>query len=224
MTTQTKTLPPPQPPLVPSSPPRFATVARGLHPDQVHEYISGLLADLGQMRHMLAEAGAGVLHAAESPQGQRAIVDLMRVAVDEIERNQAAADADIAQMIADATAQAAQVKDQAARESRSMVAGAREQADTVLATARADAKAMTDKAAAESAAVHEGAERRLEGLLTLHAQTLSRMMEIRDVMSRSLDAEGERGTLDEEVERALAGTAAVAASTPARLTALPSGQ
>jgi hypothetical protein len=43
-------------------------------------------------------------------------------------------------------------------------------------------------------------------------------------MSRSLDAEDQRGTLDDEVDRALAGTSAVAASSPAQLTALPSRQ
>jgi hypothetical protein len=224
MTTPTQIPSLPQMPPPPEAPPRFTTVSRGFHPDEVKNYVSGLLGDIGHLRHLLHEAGAGIMHEAESPRGQRAIVDLMRIAVDEIDGNRADAEAAIAQMIAEATSQAAQIKDQAARESQSMVAGARQQADTVLATARVDAKKMTDRAAAESAAVHEGAQRRLEGLRVLHAQTISRMTEIRDVMSRSLDAEGERGTLDDEVERALAGTSAVAASSPAQLTAIPSGK
>ena len=201
--------------------PQFTTVGRGLHPGQVHEYIQGLLHEMGRLRHLLGEGGERLMHDAESPRGQRAIVDLMQIAVSEIEGDQAAAAAEIAQMLADARGQAAQVKDSANKEAASMLTGARQQAATILSGARADAKKLTDNAGAESAAVHEGAQRRMEGLRVVHDETLRRMEEIRDVMTRTLGAEGDRGTLDDEVERAMAGTSAVAVSASAQLAAVP---
>jgi cell division septum initiation protein DivIVA len=199
----TKQTPPPFPA------PQFETVMRGYDARQVHEYVEALRGEFDKLRHALGEGGERLLHAAETPQGERAIVDLMKIAVDEIEGNQAAA--------------AAQVRESANKEASSLVAGARQQAATVLSTARADAKKLTDRASAEAAAVHEGAGRRMEGLRAVHDETLRRMTEIREVMDRTLGAEGERGTLDDEVERALAGTSAVAATAPSQLTAVPTG-
>jgi cell division septum initiation protein DivIVA len=213
----TKQTPPPFPA------PQFETVMRGYDARQVHEYVEALRGEFDKLRHALGEGGERLLHAAETPQGERAIVDLMKIAVDEIEGNQAAAAAQVAQELADARAEAAQVRESANKEASSLVAGARQQAATVLSTARADAKKLTDRASAEAAAVHEGAGRRMEGLRAVHDETLRRMTEIREVMDRTLGAEGERGTLDDEVERALAGTSAVAATAPSQLTAVPTG-
>jgi len=216
--TQPSAVPPP-----PFPPPQFSTVVRGYDSQQVHDYVNALLREFDKLRHAVGEGGERLLHAAETPQGERAIVDLMKIAVDEIEGNQAAAAQQVAELLASARAEAAQVKDGAQKEAASLLAGARQQAATVLSSARADAKKMTDQAAAESAAVHEGAGRRMEGLRAVHEETLRRMEEIRGVMERTLSAEGERGTLDDEVDRALAGTSAVAATAPGQLIAVPAG-
>jgi cell division septum initiation protein DivIVA len=187
--------------------PNFPVVARGYDRRQVDEHVGGLRGEIERLRHLLGDGASRALHAVESPRGEQAIVDLMRIAVDEIERNQAAAAADVAKMLEDARGEAAQTREEARKEATAMVAGARQQADTVLSTARAEGKRMTDKAAAESAAVSEGAARRLDGLRTLHAETLTRLGMIRDVTDRALTAESERGSMDDEFHRAMSGTA-----------------
>lgn len=200
--------------------PQFERTRSGYHVDQVNDYIHGLLDHAHTLEHELArftrEGASKALHIAESPQGQRMIDELMRLALDEITGQKAAAQHDIEQMLQNASRQAAQVLAGADSEATKLVAAAREQADTVLNGARADAKRMLDTAAAKAAAVSDGAERRMTAMIGHHAETVRRLNQIHQVTGDLLQADSDRGALQDEVTRA---SAAVAAHAPAQLTA-----
>ena len=72
-----------------------------------------------------------------------------------------------------------------------------------VATAMAQAKQQLDDATARAGAVHDGAERRLNLLISRHTETVRRLTEIRDVVTNLVSGEAARGSLEEEVARAL---------------------
>src|SRR5262249_57844342 len=78
-------------------------------------------------------------------------------------------------------------------------------AESTVASAMAQAKQQLDEATARATAVHDGAERRLNLLISRHTETVRRLTEIRDVVTSLVAGEAARGSLDDEVNRALGG-------------------
>lgn len=87
------------------------------------------------------------------------------------------------------------------------VAEANEHAESTVAAAMAQAKQQLDDATARATAIHDGAERRLNLLISRHTETVRRLTEIRDVVTNLVSGETARGSLEEEVSRALAAQA-----------------
>lgn len=198
----------------------FRRVQGGYHTGQVEDHIRSMGARIRDLEQRLAHAVEhGAAETASSQQAHDVTIDMMRIAMDEIAGERARARADIAQMVADATARHDKALADAQTEAQGLITGARQQADVVLNGARADAKRITDQAAAQAAAVTEGAERRMQYARDLHAKTLARIQDMHDVTGKYLAVEQERGSLDDEVARALPGSVIVAASAPAQLTA-----
>ena len=67
----------------------------------------------------------------------------------------------------------------------------------------AQAKQQLDEATARATAIHDGAERRLNLLISRHTETVRRLTEIRDVVTSLVAGEAARGSLEDEVNRSL---------------------
>lgn len=113
-------------------------------------------------------------------------------AKDEAERSVAAAKAEAEHLVSTAQATAERT-----------VADATMHADSTVAAAMAQAKQQLDEATARATAIHDGAERRLNLLISRHTETVRRLTEIRDVVTSLVAGETARGSLDDEVARAL---------------------
>ena len=85
------------------------------------------------------------------------------------------------------------------------VADATSHADSTVTAAIAQAKQQLDDATARATAIHDGAERRLNLLISRHTETVRRLTEIRDVVTSLVAGEAARGSLEDEVNRALSG-------------------
>ncbi len=109
--------------------------------------------------------------------------------------------------VASARAEAEQVTGSATATAERMVAEATEHAESTVAAAMAQAKQQLDEATARATAIHDGAERRLNLLISRHTETVRRLTEIRDVVTNLVAGETARGSLEEEVTRALTGQA-----------------
>lgn len=232
------------PPNTPSGTPAIPTFHRvdgGFHPGEVRDVfvsmageITSLRREAAQLRDRLARVGERtaqeVVKIADSPDGHRAIADLARIMLDEIEGDRVKAAADAARLISDAeaaaaakiaaaTEQAASILRNARSQSEDMMSGAAAQSATVLDGARTEAKGMLDQASAKSAAVELAAGNRQAALKAQHQQTMTRLRRIREVVGGIVDAEEQRGSLDDEVVNALPAGMSAAASAPARVEA-----
>jgi hypothetical protein len=196
-------------PLSPA-PPSFESADRGYAMHQVDAWVSGALARLRHLEERLAGVVAGVVQA---PQAQQSVADLMRLALDEVEGNRAAALADAERLLADARATAMSLQATSRQEAAA-------DASRVLQEARARAESILDDAAARAGAVADGAGRRMAALAAIHDKTIGRLREVNDVTGRMLQLEGDRGTLSDEVDRVMSG--APAPDAPGR--PAPSGQ
>lgn len=179
----------------------FETAQRGYHKGQVDEWVHWALSEMERLGHQVATF---TVHEAQSPEGQKLISELIRIAADEVTGQQAAAAAEVEQMIAGARQQAEQVIADARAKADQALSSATQQASTLVANARADAKKTTDDAAAHAAAVHEAAGERLVQLSKLHEDGIARLAQVNQVTTQVLDAEKSRGSLKDEVTRALA--------------------
>jgi hypothetical protein len=83
------------------------------------------------------------------------------------------------------------------------VSEANQHAESTVGTAMAQAKQQLDDATARATAIHDGAERRLNLLISRHTETVRRLTEIRDVVTSLVSGEVSRGSLEDEVNRAL---------------------
>ena len=83
------------------------------------------------------------------------------------------------------------------------VSEANQHAESTVGTALAQAKQQLDEATARATAIHDGAERRLNLLISRHTETVRRLTEIRDVVTSLVSGEVSRGSLEDEVNRAL---------------------
>jgi hypothetical protein len=113
--------------------------------------------------------------------------------------------------VASAKAEADSTRKSATAEAQQVIADATKQADTTLATAKSQAKQQLDEATARATAIHDGAERRLNLLMSRHTEAIRRLTEIRDVVTSLVAGEADRGSLEDEVARIVAGTAATEA-------------
>lgn len=106
--------------------------------------------------------------------------------------------------ISGAVAQAEQLTAAAKAEAERTVGDANMHAENTVAAAIGQAKQQLDEATARAAAVHDGAERRLNLLISRHTETVRRLTEIRDVVTTLVAGETARGSLEDEVNRMVA--------------------
>src|SRR6202042_317223 len=106
--------------------------------------------------------------------------------------------------VATATAEADKARTSARTEAERAVSEATKQAESAVATAKAQAKQQLDEATARATAIHDGGERRLNLLTSRPTEAIGRLTEIRDVVTTLVAGETARGSLEEEVARAVA--------------------
>src|SRR5271170_4125282 len=106
--------------------------------------------------------------------------------------------------VASARAEAEKTRNNARAEAERSVTDAHKQSETAVGTAKAQAKQVLDEATARATAIHDGAERRLNLLMSRHTEAIRRLTEIRDVVTTLVAGEAARGSLEDEVNRAVA--------------------
>jgi len=123
---------------------------------------------------------------------------------EQAERMLSAAQEQAETTVATATAEADKARSSARAEAERAVSEATKQAESAVSTAKAQAKQQLDEATARATAIHDGAERRLNLLTSRHTEAIRRLTEIRDVVTTLVAGEAARGSLEEEVARAVA--------------------
>jgi len=106
--------------------------------------------------------------------------------------------------VASARAEAEKTRNAARAEAERSISESHKQAETAVASAKAQAKQVLDEATARATAIHDGAERRLNLLMSRHTEAIRRLTEIRDVVTTLVAGEVARGSLEDEVEKAVA--------------------
>ena len=124
-------------------------------------------------------------------------------AQDRAERMLTAAQEQADRAVATATAEAEKMVSTAHAAAEQTVSEANQHAESTVSTAMAQAKQQLDDATARATAIHDGAERRLNLLISRHTETVRRLTEIRDVVTSLVSGEASRGSLEDEVNRAL---------------------
>ena len=180
--------------------PQFDIVARGYHREQVNQWLDWAKKEIERLGRL---AGSFAGHELATPQGRKLMVEVIQIAADELAGQKAAADAEIAQLIAGAREQAEQILAEARAQADHSNASAADQAKSLVEGARTEAKRMTDEAAAHSAAVHEAAGARLAQFVQFHEDGLVRIREVNKKTGEILAKDAERGSLGDEVSRAL---------------------
>src|SRR5215472_4971510 len=124
-------------------------------------------------------------------------------AQDRAERMLTAAQEQADRAVAAARAEADETVSSARASAEQTIADANSHAENTVTTALAQAKQQLDEATARATAIHDGAERRLNLLISRHTETVRRLTEIRDVVTSLVSGEASRGSLEDEVNRAL---------------------
>ncbi len=124
-------------------------------------------------------------------------------AQDRAERMLTAAQEQADRAVATATAEADKMLSSAHAAAEQTVSEANQHAESTVGAAMAQAKQQLDDATARATAIHDGAERRLNLLISRHTETVRRLTEIRDVVTSLVSGEVSRGSLEDEVNRAL---------------------
>lgn len=124
-------------------------------------------------------------------------------AQDRAERMLTAAQEQADNAAATARAEAEELVSSAHAAAEKTVSEANQHAENTVNTALAQAKQQLDDATARANAIHDGAERRLNLLISRHTETVRRLTEIRDVVTSLVSGEVSRGSLEDEVNRAL---------------------
>lgn len=130
---------------------------------------------------------------------------------DQTERMLTAAQEQAENAIAAARTEADKLRNSARAETERAINEAHKKAESTVASATAQAKQMLDEATTRATAIHDGAERRLNLLMSRHTETLRRLTEIRDVVTNLVSSEVSRGSLEEEVAKSVAAATAAAA-------------
>ncbi len=107
--------------------------------------------------------------------------------------------------VATARAEAEKLRAATLAETERVATEASQHAESSVAAAKAQAKQQLDEATARATAIHDGAERRLSLLTSRHTEAIRRLTEIRDVVTALVAGESSRGSLDDEVSKAVAG-------------------
>ena len=162
-----------------------------------------------------AERERGASDANDTRSAARAEVDKLRTeaqqeaerlktdAQERAERMLTAAQEQADGAVASATREADQTVSSARATASKTVREASEHAEKTVSTALAQAKQALDEATARATAIHDGAERRLNLLISRHTETVRRLTEIRDVVTGLVAGEDARGSLEDEVNRAI---------------------
>ena len=106
--------------------------------------------------------------------------------------------------VAGARAEAEKTRGAARAEAERSITDAQRQAESTVSAAKAQAKQVLDEATARATAIHDGAERRLNLLMSRHTEAIRRLTEIRDVVTTLVAGEVTRGSLEDEVDKAVA--------------------
>jgi F0F1-type ATP synthase membrane subunit b/b' len=128
-------------------------------------------------------------------------------AQEQAERMLSAAQEQADSTVSGAKTEAESTRKSAAAEAQHLITDASKQAETAVTTAKSQAKQQLDEATARATAIHDGAERRLNLLMSRHTEAIRRLTEIRDVVTSLVAGEADRGSLEDEVARIVAGTA-----------------
>src|ERR1019366_1165117 len=126
-------------------------------------------------------------------------------AQEQAERMLSAAQEQAEHSVATARAEAEKIRNATRTEAERVVAAANKHAETAVAAAKAQAKQQLDEATARATAIHDGAERRLNLLMSRHTEAIRRLTEIRDVVTPLVAGETSRESLEDEVNKAVAG-------------------
>ena len=132
---------------------------------------------------------------------------------EQAERMLSAAQEQADSTVATAKAEAENLRKSATAEAQQVISVASKQAETAVATAKSQAKQQLDEATARATAIHDGAERRLNLLMSRHTEAIRRLTEIRDVVTTLVAGEADRGSLEDEVARIV--TSAIGADSQA---------
>ena len=124
---------------------------------------------------------------------------------EQAERMLSAAQEQADNSVATAKSEAEAARKSAAAEAQQVVADASKHAETAVATAKSQAKQQLDEATARATAINDGAERRLNLLMSRHTEAVRRLTEIRDVVTSLVAGEADRGSLEDEVARIVTG-------------------
>jgi cell division septum initiation protein DivIVA len=192
---------------------------QGLSGRPAHEEIS---ERVGQILKLADEEAKAQRARAQEEIGQqrdeaKKDTDRMRSeAREQAERMLTAAQEQAENAIAAARAEAEKMRNSARIETERAINEASKEADNTLASAKAQAKQMLDEATARATAIHDGAERRLNLLMSRHTETMRRLTEIRDVVTNLVSSEASRGSLEDEVAKSVASSFAAAAPSQAR--------
>jgi cell division septum initiation protein DivIVA len=157
-------------------------------------------AEIAQMREV-AKAETDKLRADVKDETDRYRAE----AQDRAERMLTAAQEQSDRAVSSARAEADGLITAAQQNAEQTVNDATKHAESTIAAANAQAKQALDDATARATAIHDGAERRLNLLISRHTETVRRLTEIRDVVTSLVAGEAARGSLEDEVNRALAG-------------------
>jgi len=136
-------------------------------------------------------------------------------AQEQAERMLSAAQEQAEHSVATAKAEAEKIRNATRTEADRVVAEANKHAENAVAVAKAQAKQHLDEATARATAIHDGAERRLNLLMSRHTEAIRRLTEIRDVVTTLVAGENSRGSLEDEVNKAVAGVLGHQPKTPA---------
>jgi hypothetical protein len=126
-------------------------------------------------------------------------------AQEQAERMLSAAQEQAESTVATAKSEADKTRKSATSDAQQVLTDATKQAETAVTTAKAQAKQQLDEATARATAIHDGAERRLNLLMSRHTEAIRRLTEIRDVVTTLVAGETDRGSLEDEVARSVAG-------------------
>jgi len=137
-------------------------------------------------------------------------------AQEQAERMLSAAQEQAESTVSTAKTEAEKARKGAAAEAMQVLADATKQSETAVSTAKAQAKQQLDEATARATAIHDGAERRLNLLMSRHTEAIRRLTEIRDVVTTLVAGEADRGSLEDEVARSVAGAVAASAAAEAK--------
>src|SRR5215467_11137283 len=155
-------------------------------------------ADANELREA-ATSDAEKLRAESKQETDR----LKAEAQDRAERMLTAAQEQADRAVAGARAEADEMVSSARASAEQTISEANSHAENTVSTALAQAKQQLDDATARATALHDGAERRLNLLISRHTETVRRLTEIRDVVTGLVSGEVARGSLEDEVNRAL---------------------